>query len=112
MLKASSRPTMCLTLKALVELAIYRHAISIRNQAIPSTCPPCGHSSLVSITPRPSPGHHRPRRPGAGAHRAGDQAAAQAGDPDRAEALARTITDPNAQAEALTELARRGRPGR
>ena len=39
----------------------------------------------------PGPHHHRPQRPGAGAHRAGP-AAAQAGDLDRAEALARTIT--------------------
>ena len=32
-------------------------------------------------------------------------AIAQAGDPDRAETLARTITDPGAQAEALASLA-------
>ena len=32
-------------------------------------------------------------------------AAAQAGDPDRAEALAHTITDPRDQAQALADLA-------
>ena len=52
----------------------------------------------------PRPHHHRPLCPGAGAHRAG-RGGRPAGDPDRAEALARTITDRRAQAQALTELA-------
>ena len=59
-------------LQALVELAVYRHAISIRNQSIPVTLPAVG-ARLARF--------------------------------DHAEALARAITSPDAQAEALTELA-------
>ena len=63
-----------LDLRALVELAAYRHALSIRNQSIPPDLP------IVW---------------------------ARLGRFDHAEALARTITDPGAQAQALTGLATR-----
>ena len=59
-------------LRALVELAVYRHAISIRNQSIPVGLP---------------------------------AAWARLAHWDHAEALARTITDPDTQAQALVELA-------
>ena len=51
---------------------------------------------------RPHP--HQPGPPGAGAHPAGRRHR-PGRDLDRAEALARTITNPDDQAEALTELA-------
>ena len=166
-----------LDLRALVELAAYRHALAIRNQSIPADLPTAwahlgrlDHAEALAraITDpdtqalalsgvataaaragdldraealartiadpryqaRPSPGwrrgrpgrcsgpgppaghgrgsarHHRPRHPGPGAHWVAT-AAAQAGDLDRAEALARTITDPYAHyhARALAGVA-------
>ena len=42
-------------LQALVELAIYRHAISIRNQSIPLALPAVWAGSAGSLTPRPWP---------------------------------------------------------
>jgi Trypsin-like peptidase domain len=92
-------------LRALVELAIYRHAISIRNQSIPPGLPAVwarlgrfDHAEALAraITD----------------HRAQDQALAElvtivahTGDLDYAEALARAITGPDAQAQALAQLA-------
>ena len=71
-----------LDLQALVEMAAYRHAISIRNQSIPVDLPVVW-ARLARF--------------------------------DHAEALARTITNPNDQAQALTGLAtaiaQAGRPG-
>ena len=92
-------------LQALVELAVYRHAISIRNQSIPADLPAVwawlarfDHAEALAraITSRD----------------AQDQAlaelvtvAAHIGDLDRAEALARAITSPDAQVRSLTQLA-------
>ena len=103
-------------LQALVELAVYRHAISIRNQAIPA--------GLPAVWARLARFDHAEALAGAIAN-PDDRAralawvaitAAQAGDPDRAEALARTITDPFYKAQALAELAsaaaRDGEPDR
>ena len=99
-------------LQALVELAVYRNAISIRNQSIPAGLPAVwerlarfDHAEALArtITDPDAP---------ARALTALASAAAQAGHPDRAsrlateaEALARTITNPDAQARALAELA-------
>ena len=96
-------------MRALVELAVYRHAISIRNQSIPAGLPAVwarlgcfDHAEALAraITD----------------HRAQDQAlaelvtiAAHTGDLDHAEALARAITGPDAQAQALTRPGQRSR---
>ena len=92
-------------LRPLVELAIYRHAISIRNQYIPADLPAIwarlarfDHAEALAraITD-----------PDAQAQALAELAtvAAQTGDLDRAGALARAITDPDTQARALTQLA-------
>ena len=112
-----------LDLQAVVELAAYRHAISIRNQSIPFDLPIVWArlarfdraEALARTIPRPE----TQVRVLAGLV----TVIARAGDPDRAyrlaaaaEALARTITDPGDQAGALTELvpaiARAGDPDR
>ena len=92
-------------LQALVELATYRHAISIRNQSIPTGLPAVwarlarfDHAeALARVITDP---------------RSQAQALvelvtinAQAGKLDRAEAVARTLTNPDAQVRALTHLA-------
>ena len=99
-------------LHALVELAVYRHAIFIRNQSIPVGLPAVwvrlarfDHAeALARAITNP--------RDQAQALTQLVSAAVQAGDSDRAsrlaadaEALARTITDSHAQAQALTQLA-------
>ena len=92
-------------LQALVELAVYRHAISIRNQSIPG--------SLPAIWARLARFDHAEALaravtdPDAQAQALAElvTAIAQTGNLDRAEALARTITDPDARAQALTQLA-------
>ena len=67
-------------LQALVELAVYRHAISIRNQSIPAGLPAVwAQLGSFRACRGPGPHHHQPRRPGAGARRAG-----QCGRPGRA----------------------------
>ena len=170
LLRASSRIKSVLDLQALVELAVYRHAISIRNQSVPADLPVVwarlgrfdhaealvraitdpkarpapwpswpprsrrlatptvprpwpapsptgrsasgarrsGHRGRARLATRPGrgpgPRHHRPRHPGIALSDLAT-AAAQAGDTDRAEALARAITDPGTQARALTTLA-------
>ena len=100
-------------LQALVELAVYRHAISIRNQSIPAALPAVwarlgrfDHAEALARTITSPDARARALAELA-------SAAAQAGDPDRAsrlaadaEALARAITSPDDQAQALTELAR------
>jgi tetratricopeptide (TPR) repeat protein len=92
-------------LRALVELAVYRHAISIRNQSIPADLPSVwarlariDHAEALARTIT---------NPDDQARALGGVATAiaQAGDPDRAEALARTITNPDHQARALADLA-------
>ena len=92
-------------LQPLVELAVYRHAISIRNEAIPADLP-IVWAQLARFDHAEALARAMPRL--------GDQAhaltgvaiaIAQAGDPDRAEALARTIPGPDAQADALTRVA-------
>jgi hypothetical protein len=92
-------------LQALVELAVYRHAISIRNQSIPAGLPALwarlarfDHAEALAraIT---DPDYQ------ALALAELASAAVRAGDPDRAEALARAITRPDAHARALAELA-------
>ena len=60
----------------------------------------------------PRPRHHRPGRSGAGAHRPGHARSPRPGDLDRAEALARTITDPYYKARGARRAGHRGRPGR
>ncbi|MGP0024431.1 MAG: trypsin-like peptidase domain-containing protein, partial [Streptosporangiaceae bacterium] len=93
-------------LRALVELAVLRHAISIRNQSIPASLPAVwarlGHFDHAEALARTI------TRPGVQARALTEltRAATQAGDPDRAEALARAITRPDDQARALAELAR------
>ena len=98
-------------LQALVELAVYHHAISIRNQAIPVALPAVwarlarfDHGEALARTIS-SPDSQARALAGLAS------AAAQAGDPDRAdrmlaeaETLARAITHHNKQAQALTEL--------
>ena len=100
-------------LQALVELAVYRHAISIRNRTIQVGLPAVwgrlgrfAHAEALAWTIT-SPADQ------AWALAELARAAAQAGDPDRAsrlaadaEALARTIANPYWQARALAELAR------
>ncbi len=100
-----------LDLRALVELAAYRHAILIRNQCIPPELPAMwaklarfGHAEALARTTDPS------RRAEALAGVA--TAAAQAGDLDRARRLvaeaevdARTVDLPSSQAAALAETA-------
>ena len=92
-------------MQALVELAVYRHAISIRNQSIPADLPAVwarlarfDHAEALAraITD-----------PDAQAQALAElvTVVAQTGDLDRAEALAHTITDPDARAQALTQLA-------
>jgi lipopolysaccharide biosynthesis regulator YciM len=92
-------------LRALVELAVYRHAISIRNQSIPADLPSVwarlariDHAEALARTIT---------NPDDQARALGGVATAiaQAGDPDRAEALTRTITNPDHQARALADLA-------
>jgi lipopolysaccharide biosynthesis regulator YciM len=103
-------------LRALVELAVYRHAISIRNQSIPADLPSVwarlariDHAEALARTIT---------NPDDQARALGGVATAiaQAGDPDRAEALARTITNPDHQARALagvaTAIAQAGDPDR
>ena len=92
-------------LQALVELAVYRHAISIRNQSIPVGLPAVwarlarfDHAEALARTITDPDDQ-------AQALAAVASAAAQAGDPDRAEALARGITDPYARAQALAAVA-------
>jgi hypothetical protein len=92
-------------LQALVELAVCRHAISIRNQSIPADLPAVwarlgrfGHAeALARVITDP---------------RAQAQALAelvtihaQAGNLDRAEAVARIITNPDVQVRALSQVA-------
>jgi Trypsin-like peptidase domain len=92
-------------LQALVELAVYRHAISIRNQYIPVGLPAVwarlarfNHAeALTRMITDPD------TRAQALTELA--TAAARTGDLDRAEAVARAITDPGVQTEALAELA-------
>ena len=86
-----------LDLKALVELAAYRHAISIRNQSIPPDLPIVwarlarfDHAEALARTITDPDAQARALTGVA-------TATAQAGDLDRAEALARTITDPDAR---------------
>jgi tetratricopeptide (TPR) repeat protein len=94
-----------LNLQALVELAIYRHAISIRNQSIPADLPVVwgrlarfDHAEALvrAITDLSTQ---------SSAFVGLATAAVQAGDPDRAEALVRAITAPDTQARALLDLA-------
>jgi Trypsin-like peptidase domain len=99
-------------LQALVELAVYRHAISIRYQSIPVGLPAVwerlgrvDHAEALARTITNPDDQARALTELA-------SAAARAGDPDRAhrladdaEALARTITSPDAQARALAALA-------
>ena len=99
-------------LQALVELAVYRRAISIRNQAIPVALPAVwarlarfDHAESLAYTISSPDGQARALAGLA-------SATAQAGDLDRAdrmlaeaEALARAITDYSKRAQALTELA-------
>jgi Trypsin-like peptidase domain len=91
-------------LTALVELAIYRHAISIRNRSIPAQLPIVwvrlarfDHAEALASTIAD---------PDAQAHALIGLCIAigEAGDLDRAEALVRVLTGPDAQAEALTGL--------
>jgi hypothetical protein len=98
-------------LKALAELAAYRHVLSIRNLAIPPDLPIVwaqltrfDHAEALARTLGDL--HDRTR-----ALTGLATAAAQAGDPDRAhrfvadaEALAHTIADPGDQARALSDL--------
>ncbi len=100
-----------LDLQALVEMAAYRHALSIHCQSIPPDLPIVwarlarfDHAEALARTITDPSAQAR-------ALTGMVTAIAQAGDPDRAyrlaadtEALARTITDPVAQARALTEL--------
>ena len=107
-------------LRALVELAVYRHAISIRNQSIPPGLPAVwarlarfDHAEALAHTVTDP----TTRTWALGATRTWAlselaSAAAQAGDRDRAsrlaadaEALARAITRPDAQARWLAQLA-------
>src|SRR5580704_12219732 len=100
-------------LQALMELAVYRHGMSIRNQCLPFALPGAwarlgrldhGEALARAIT-------HPDLR--AGALEDVATAAAEAGNPDRAEALARTIADPlagtiaepNHRGQALDALA-------
>ena len=99
-------------LQDLVELAVYRHAISIRNQSIPVGLPGVwewlgrvDHAEALARTIT-DPSDRAQALTGLAS------AAAQAGDPDRAyrlatdaEALARTTTSPYAKARALAGLA-------
>jgi len=92
-------------LRALVELAVYRHAISIRNQSVPAELPAVwarlarfDHAEALARTITDPSGQ-------AWALAGVTSAAAQAGDLDRAEALARTITHPYYQARALAGVA-------
>ena len=92
-------------LQALVELAVYRHAISIRNRSIPADLPAVW-ARLARFD------HAEALARAITDHRAHDQAlaelvtvAAQMGDLHRAEALAGAITGPDTQAQAFTQLA-------
>ena len=99
-------------LQALVELAVYRHAMSIRNQSIPARLPAVwawlgrvDHAEALARTIT-DPDLQAEALAGLAS------AAARAGDPDRAsrlateaEALARTTTNPYVQALALAGLA-------
>ena len=99
-------------LQALVELAIFRHAISIRNQSIPAELPVLwarldrfDHAEALARTITNPDDQAQALAQLA-------SAAAQAGDPDRASRLAadadgvaRAVTNPDDQAWALTEVA-------
>ena len=101
-------------LQALLELAVYRNAMSLRNQCLPFALPGVwarlgrldhGEALARAITQPDSR---------AGALDDVATAAAQAGDPDRAEAVARSIAEPLYQVWALAKLetaAARRRPG-
>lgn len=91
-------------LQALMELAVYRHGMSIRNQCLPSALPGAwarlgrldhGEALARAFT-------HPDLR--AGALEDVATAAAEAGNLDRAEALAGTIADPLHQVWALANL--------
>jgi hypothetical protein len=92
-------------LQALVEMAVYRHAISIRNRSIPHSLPSAWarlgrleHAEALARTIT-DPGDQARVLAELAA------AAARAGDLDRAEALARTLTSSYARARVLAELA-------
>ena len=51
-------------LRALLELAVYRNAMSLRNQCLPSGSPAYGPSSAASIMPRRWPGPSPTTTPG------------------------------------------------
>jgi Trypsin-like peptidase domain len=92
-------------LQALVELAVYRHAISIRNRSIPADLPAVW-ARLARFD------HAEALARAITDHCAHDQAlaelvtvAAQMGDLHRAEALVGAITSPDTQAQAFTQLA-------
>jgi hypothetical protein len=92
-------------LQALLELAVYRNAMALRNQCLPFALPGVwarlGRLDHGEALARAIPD------PDARAAALEDVAtvAAQAGDPDRAETLARTIADPQDHAQVLDELA-------
>jgi hypothetical protein len=92
-------------LRAAVELAVYRHAISIRNQFIPVGLPTVwariGRFEHAEALARTIANTNNQAQ--ALAHLT--TAIAQGGALDRAEALAATITSPHFQAQALTQLA-------
>ena len=131
-------------LQALVELAVYRNAISLRNQCLPVALPGVwarlgrlDHAAaLARVITHPDARAAALEEVAAVAAEAGDpdrasrlnaeaealartitrpdqrartldeaEAAAEAGDPDRAETLARAITSPGQQARTLAELA-------
>ena len=99
-------------MQVLVELAIYRHAISIRNQSIPVGLPAVWerlgrfeHAEALARAVTDPDDQARALTEVA-------RAAAQAGDPARAsrlaadaEAVARTVTSPGGRARVLTEVA-------
>src|SRR6202046_1777774 len=81
-------------LRALLELAVYRNAMSLRNQCLPFALP--GVWARLGRLDHAEALARAITYPDARAAALEDvlTAAAQAGDPDRAEAVARTLTEP------------------
>jgi len=91
-------------LQALLELAVYRNAMSLRNQCLPFALP--GVWARLGRLDHAEALARAITYPDARAGALEDVAvaAARAGEPDRAEALARTVTEPLYLAWALARL--------
>ena len=100
-------------LLAALRLAWHRDRLADRNTGIPARLPAAWASPWTTHPCRsPRPVHYRPGRPGAGAGRAGAGGGAATGGRRRPSSVARSITDPDRQAQAPGRPGGRGgRPG-